>query len=247
MDKEFARLRPYLDGSRRVRVLTGAGVSAESGIPTFRGKGGLWNDHRPEDLATARAFHEDPELVWRWYDWRRGLIAKAAPNAAHKALAAMEARIPDFWLITQNVDGLHRRSGSRRVLALHGDIFRALCLGCGRYSEEEKTPLEEVPPHCRTCGALLRPDVVWFGEPLPQGTFVKALRAARDAELFLVVGTSGAVEPAASLAREAKKAGALLAEVNPEASELSAWMDLSVRESAAKALSVLIDTGPGIR
>ena len=233
MTEALARLRPYLDGSRRVRVLTGAGVSAESGIPTFRGKGGLWNDHRPEDLATPRAFRKDPELVWRWYDWRRGLIAKAAPNAAHRALASLESKIPDFWLITQNVDGLHQRSGSRRVLALHGNIFRAVCLGCGEYSEEEKSPLEEVPPHCRTCGALLRPDVVWFGEPLPQGTFAKALRAARDAELFLVVGTSGVVEPAASLAREAKKAGALLAEIDPEASELSAFMDVSVRESAA--------------
>ena len=247
MEKELARLRKYLDGTHRVRVLTGAGVSAESGIPTFREKGGLWNDLRPEDLATPRAFREDPELVWRWYDWRRGLIAKAEPNAAHKALASLDSKIPDFWLITQNVDGLHQRSGSRRVLALHGDIFRALCLGCGRYSEEEKTPLEEIPPHCRLCGALLRPDVVWFGEPLPQAAFAKALRAARDAELFLVVGTSGAVEPASSLAREAKKAGALLGEVNPEASELSAWMDVSVRESAAKSLSALIDMGSGIR
>lgn len=242
MEAALAQLRRRVGSARRVRALTGAGVSAESGVPTFRGPGGLWREFRPEDLATPEAFRRDPRLVWEWYDWRRGLIARAEPNAAHAALAALERRCPDFWLITQNVDGLHQRAGSRRVLALHGDIWRARCTICARYFEERSVPLPELPPSCPECTGRLRPAVVWFGEPLPAGTFERAAEAARDAEVFLVVGTAGAVEPAASLARLARGAGAFVAEINPEPTALSAVASLSLRGPAAELLPKVIES-----
>ncbi|MFH1726545.1 MAG: NAD-dependent deacylase [Elusimicrobiota bacterium] len=240
MQEAVKRVRAELSGKSRLCALTGAGISAESGVPTFRGPGGLWRKFRPEELATPEAFASDPRLVWEWYDWRRGLIAKAEPNPGHKALAAIEARCRDFWLITQNVDGLHRLAGNRRILYLHGDIWRMRCISCAHALEDRTTPLPEIPPRCPECGGLLRPDVVWFGESLPPGTFERAFSAAQSAEIFFIVGTAGAVEPAASLARIAKKAGAFVVEVNPQPSALTAVADVSLRGKAGEILPLLV-------
>ena len=191
--------RHWIRAASSVVVLTGAGISAESGIPTFRGADGLWKQYKPEDLATPQAFAKDPRLVWEWYDWRRTLIAKSEPNAGHRALVQLEAASRDFTLITQNVDGLHERAGSRRPLKLHGDIWRMQCPGCGRDWPDRRAPLPKLPPHCG-CGEIARPGVVWFGEPLGE-VWAEAEHAAREAKVVLVVGTSAAVYPAASLAR----------------------------------------------
>jgi len=205
--------RAWLKQARSVAVLTGAGISAESGVPTFRGKQGLWKQYRPEELANADAFHRDPRLVWEWYNWRRSLIAKAHPNPGHYALADLASRIPNFTLISQNVDDLHEQAGSRDVLKVHGDIWQLRCLNCGRQHIDPRPALPEIPPHCH-CGGLLRPGVVWFGEELPRHIWCKALQAARTAELFLVIGTSAVVYPAASLVHIAKRAGAHIVELN---------------------------------
>jgi len=221
---------------QRVAVLTGAGISAESGVPTFRGEGGLWRQHRPEELATPEAFEQDPRLVWEWYDWRRGLIGACRPNQAHHTLADMEAQLPDFTLITQNVDGLHHMAGSRQVLELHGNIWRLRCLREGTSYEDRRTPLPELPPRCAHCGALLRPDVVWFGEPLPSEILEAAFAAAAACQVMLVVGTSAVVQPAASLPLIARQNGAAIIEVNPQATPLSPFADLVLRQPAAQAL-----------
>lgn len=207
----LARLRT----ARSVTVLTGAGISAESGIPTFRDAlTGLWARYRPEDLATPEAFARDPALVWSWYRMRRELVARAEPNAGHRALVALERRVPRFALVTQNVDGLHQRAGSERVIELHGSLGRARCSREDTLVETWDEP-EEGPPRCRGCGALLRPDVVWFGELLPAEALRAAEATARDCEVFLSVGTSNLVEPAASLPWHAAAAGAEVVVINP--------------------------------
>jgi NAD-dependent deacetylase len=231
--------REWLRAASAVAVLTGAGVSAESGIPTFRGAGGLWRQFRAEELATPEAFERDPRLVWEWYDWRRGLIAAAQPNPAHHALAELERAKPNFALLTQNVDGLHDRAGSRQILKLHGDIWTLRCTGCGRERPDHRAPLPELPPRC-DCGALLRPGVVWFGEPLPVRVFAAAEEAARASEVFLVVGTSAVVYPAAGLALQAQAAGAKVIEVNLEETSFSAQVDCSLRGRAGELLPQLI-------
>lgn len=230
--------RQWLRNASRVVALTGAGISAESGIPTFRGSAGLWKQYKPEELATAQAFARDPRLAWEWYDWRRRLIAKAEPNAGHRALAALEASKPNFTLITQNVDGLHDRAGSRRILKLHGDIWRLQCAECGRNWPDRRASLPKLPPYCG-CGAIARPGVVWFGEPLGE-VWTEAEHAAQSAELMLVIGTSALVYPAASLAPIAQSAGARVIEINPEETPLSAAVDLSLRGSAGQLLPQLL-------
>lgn len=210
-------LAQTLRSARRIAVLTGAGVSAESGIPTFRdAQTGLWAKYDPQDLATPQAFRRDPRLVWEWYAWRRELVSRAAPNPAHLALAEIERRAPQLTLITQNVDGLHQQAGSRNVIELHGNIARVKCF-------EENVVVEswdatgDVPPRCPRCGGPLRPDVVWFGEALPLDALAAAREAATTCDLFFSIGTSGAVEPAASLPFMALRSGATVAIVNPEA------------------------------
>ncbi len=208
--------------ARRVAVLTGAGISAESGIPTFRdAQSGLWSRFRAEDLATVAAFERDPQLVWDWYAMRRELVVAAAPNPGHVALAAIAAHIPELTLITQNVDGLHEKAGSRDVLELHGNLGRVKCFAEGRVIPEADWVLGEGVPRCPRCNALLRPDVVWFGETLPANTFRRAERACREADIVFSVGTSGLVPPAATLPVTAIEAGAIGVEVNLEATYLA--------------------------
>ncbi len=216
--------REWLRQAGSIAVLTGAGVSAESGVPTFRGNGGLWKQHRAESLATPEAFARDPKLVWEWYDWRRSVLAEVKPNAGHHALAELEQRTPNFTLITQNVDGLHELGGSRNVLRVHGSIWMLRCLGCGREEENRRAPLPDIPPHC-ACGGMLRPGVVWFGESLPPDVWKAAEAAARSCELLLVIGTSAVVYPAAGLARLAKSSGARIVEINVAETPLSHEID----------------------
>jgi NAD-dependent deacetylase len=233
------RAREWLREASSVAALTGAGISAESGIPTFRGAGGLWRQFRAEDLATPEAFARDPRLVWEWYDWRRGLIARAEPNAGHRALAELERRAGRFTLITQNVDGLHDRAGSRNVLKVHGDIWMVRCTACGRETRDDRVPLPELPPRCE-CGGLLRPGVVWFGEPLPENVWREAEQATRLAGVFLVIGTAAVVYPAAGLVPLAKAAGAKVIEINLDETPYSAQVDCSLRGRAGELLPEVI-------
>jgi NAD-dependent deacetylase len=229
-----------LTDAARVTVLTGAGVSAASGVPTFRGAGGLWRHFRPEDLATPSAFARDPALVWEWYDWRRSLVAACEPNAAHHVVAAWSHRFPAFALVTQNVDGLHERAGTANVTRLHGSIWTLRCwTGCGATPwPDTRVPLAPLPPECPRCGGLARPGVVWFGEALDPIEFGRAERACQ-CDVFLTVGTSSVVHPAAGLSRIAHASGAFVIEVNPEATPLSGLADLSLRGPAESVLAEL--------
>ena len=220
-------------------MLPGAGISAESGVPTFRGDGGLWKDYKAEDLATPEAFVKDPRLVWEWYNWRRERIAKVLPNAAHKALVQLEIRKREFTLITQNVDGLHDRAGSGRMLKLHGDIWRMRCTVCGANWPDRRAPLPKIPPHC-ACGGLARPGVVWFGEPLPDGMMKEAEHAAGAAEVFLVIGTSAVVYPAAGLVPYAKRGGARVIEINTDDTPFTNLVDCALRGPAGELLPQLL-------
>ncbi len=202
-----------LRDARHVCMLTGAGVSAESGVPTFReAQDGLWAEYSPEELATPEAFLASPELVWRWYRWRRELVAAAQPNAGHRALVELAARLPRFTLITQNVDNLHQRAGSRDVIEFHGNLFVDRCFSEGTIADAENA---DGVPTCPDCGGYLRPGVVWFGEPIPQRALDAACAAAASCDAFLSVGTSSQVFPAAGLATLAAGHSALLVEINP--------------------------------
>lgn len=234
----LAEARERLGAARNVLVVTGAGISAESGVPTFRGAEGLWRQFRPEELATPEAFARDPSLVWEWYAWRRQRIAAVTPNAGHRALARLEERVPEYLLATQNVDGLHALAGSRRMVELHGSIWQVRCVSCGA-GRDERGDLGELPPRC-ACGALLRPGVVWFGESLPEEAIARAFAATAEAEVVLVVGTSSIVYPAAGLPAAARASGAFLIEVNPEPTPLSAGCQLCLRGRAAEVLPELV-------
>ena len=234
-----------LRDARSVAILTGSGISAESGVPTFRNaQTGLWASYDPGELATPEAFERDPRLVWEWYAWRRELVGKAAPNPGHEALAELERRVPDFALITQNVDGLHRRAGSQRVIELHGNILRSRCSVEGIVIEARENN-SEVPPSCPSCGAFLRPDVVWFGEMLPTSALQEAFKAARNCDLFFSVGTSGLVQPAASLPFEALRSGAVLVEVNPNDTPLTQHVEDTLRGRAGEILPALVKVAYG--
>jgi NAD-dependent deacetylase len=223
--------------ARSLTVLTGAGVSAASGVPTFRGADGLWRRYRPEELATPQAFARDPQLVWEWYAWRRERIASCQPNAAHEVIAGWSRRLPGFTLITQNVDGLHERAGTVRVIRFHGSIWELRCWsGCGAAPwRDERVPLPELPPRCRRCGGLARPGVVWFGEGIDRAVMTQSERAAR-CDLFFVIGTASAVYPAAGLTALASAHGAFTVEINPDATEASERVDLSIRGAAETVL-----------
>jgi NAD-dependent deacetylase len=243
VDESIARLAAVLKESRRVTVLTGAGVSAASGVPTFRGSGGLWRSYDPMTLATPQAFAKDPMLVWEWYDWRRQMIAAAQPNPAHHVIAEWSRTRPGITLITQNVDGLHERAGTERVLRLHGSIWEVRCTGtCGsgpRVDERAPLPPADLPPRCGACGALMRPGVVWFGESLDPAIVAAAARATEACDLFITIGTSAAVYPAAGFIHEARASGATVAEINPDATEASDVVDISIRGKAEEVLPAL--------
>jgi len=236
-----ARLLDLLARGRRVAALTGAGMSAESGVPTFRSAGGFWDNESLEDLATPQGFARDPRRVWAWYDERRRQIGACAPNAGHLALARFGRDRPDFRLITQNVDGLHAAAGSAGVIHLHGDLFRVRCTKEGTSREDRRVPLPEIPPRC-ACGAMLRPDVVWFGEILPEDAMREATEAARRSEVFLSIGTSAVVYPAAALPEVAKRSGAYLVEINVEETPLSPLADEVILGPAAQVLPDLLGT-----
>ena len=235
------RVAAAIAAARSITVLTGAGVSSASGIPTFRGEDGLWKKVRVETLATADAFENDPRLVWEWYDWRRTLIRDAQPNAAHHVLAAW-ARTRRATLITQNVDGLHERAGAERVIRLHGSIWHVRCWSrcpAGRADWlDERVPIGTLPPSCPHCGGMVRPAVIWFGEPLDQAVLDRA-RAAAACDVFLTVGTSAVVYPAAGLIPDAKSAGALVVEINPDATGTSHMADVTLRMKADEALTAI--------
>lgn len=224
--------------ARRVLVVTGAGISAESGIPTFRGAGGLWEGHAAQDLATPEAFARDPDLVWRWYRWRRGICNAAEPNAGHRAITALEAS-HDALTLTQNVDGLHARAGTRRLVELHGNIDTARCTDCATLR-----PIGELGgagvPECPLCCEPMRPHILWFGETYWDGTLDRGIGFARDADVCLVVGTSGQVTAPAQVALHAKRCGALLIEVNPAASEVTPFADIWLRGPAGQVLPDLV-------
>jgi len=237
--RESSRARDWIEAADSVAVLTGAGISAESGVPTFRGTGGLWRNFRPEELATPDAFRRDPKFVWEWYNWRRELISKAVPNAGHRALVELERRKSRFTLITQNVDGLHDLAGSKNVLKLHGDIWQVRCTKCRNSWTDRRVPLPDLPPHC-SCGALARPDIVWFGEPLPAGIWSRAADAVEDARLFLVVGTSGVVYPAADLIPLALARKVKVIEINPDETPFSGEVDCALAGPAGEILPMLL-------
>lgn len=228
-----------LRSSSHVAVITGAGISQESGIPTFRGPGGLWREHRAEELATPEAFARDPNLVWQWYDWRRGVCAKARPNPAHRVVAAMEGFYPDFLLITQNVDGLHRRAGSEKIIEIHGNLWFARCTRCGNLDELPATPLEAIPVMCAQCSGLSRPNVVWFGETYDPVLIDEALRFLASTDLVIVIGTSGMVPIPVQLATVAKGHGAFVIDVNPTPSAVGSVADDFIQEKAGEALPAL--------
>lgn len=240
---ELNKLKGMIYGARSITVLTGAGISAESGVPIFRGTDGLWKNYRAEDLATLEAFRRDPEMVWRWYDWRRGLIAPLKPNPGHIAIARLEKICEDFFLITQNVDGLHEAAGSSRMVEIHGNIWHVRCArNCSESPanwEDRRNPLPEIPPKCPYCGGLLRPHVVWFGENLDPVDIGKALEALK-CEIFMVVGTSGMVQPAASFAFRAGELGAKILEFNVEQTPISLIAATFIKGKSGETLQLII-------
>ena len=225
--------------AKRIAILTGAGISAESGIPTFRGEEGLWKKYRAEQLATPTAFSHDPRLVWEWYDWRRGIINSKNPNPGHTTLAKWGNNFPSFTVITQNIDGFHQKAGSDEVLELHGNIWKMRCTQKDTIWESTEVPLKQIPPVCPECGALLRPHVVWFGESLDLSILNEAFRISRQCDVMFVIGTSAVVQPAASLPLSAADAGAKIIEINPEPTALSSGADFSFRGKSGEILPVI--------
>jgi NAD-dependent deacetylase len=235
--KMFESIKDQIKDVKKVVFVTGSGISQESGIPTFRGKDGLWRNYDAMKLATIDAFYDDPKLVWEWYNERRKNIFSARPNQGHKAIAELE-KFMDVVVLTQNIDGLHQKAGSSKVLELHGSIVKIKCTVCD-FKGEVMTDFSENPPLCK-CGNILRPDVVWFGESLPQDIWQKAIIHASQCDLMVVAGTSLVVSPANTLPIYAKQNNALLIEINPEYTEMSSEMDLAIRNTSANTLPEFI-------
>ncbi len=234
-------VRHKLSTARSVTVLSGAGISADSGVPTFRGADGLWKQYRAEELATPDAFARDPRLVWEWYNWRRELIATKRPNPAHEAVASMEQRFEQFWLITQNVDGLHRDAGSQRLSEIHGNIWKVRCTRCRDVTENRDVPIAMLPL-CRSCGELLRPHIVWFGESLAEEDLEKSATALQSSDVCLIVGTFGLVYPAAGFGAIAKQAGAFIVEINLDSTPHSNLADATLQGRARDLVPLLLET-----
>jgi len=233
----FESVADKLQKAKKIVFVTGAGISQESGIPTFRGDDGLWRTYDPMQLATIDAFYQNPKLVWEWYEERRKNILAAKPNAGHVAISEL-AKYKEVWVLTQNIDGLHQRAGSQNVLELHGSIITIKCTVCN-FKDKITSSFSEMPPLCK-CGNILRPDVVWFGEPLPQDVWDDAITHSSLCDVMVVAGTSLNVSPANLLPIYAKQYGALMIEVNPEETLMSASMALSIRSTSAKALPELV-------
>lgn len=240
MPVDTEELITQLRAAGTIVVVTGSGVSAASGVPTFRGNDGLWRNFRAEDLATPEAFAHDPQTVWEWYDWRRTCIAGCQPNAAHEILARWSAR-PGFTLITQNVDGLHERAGTANVIRFHGSLWELRCAAdCGVAPwGDRRVPLEPLPPPCPACGGLARPGVVWYGETIDPDVLERSSVAAEHADVFLSIGTSSLVYPAAALMHLARRSGAFTVEINPGATGASHTVDLPIAAPAEDALPML--------
>ncbi len=234
------KLIAKLKTAKTVAVLTGAGISAESGVPTFRGEEGLWKKFRPEELANFDAFMKNPQLVWEWYNYRKKIICEVKPNPGHYALANLEKLFDNFYLITQNIDNLHRRAGSNRIYELHGNIMRNRCVDCNKYVEAIRVHEPDDVPRCE-CGGLIRPDVVWYGESLPQQELMNSYSAANNSDVFFSIGTSAVVQPAASLPVKAKYAGAYVVEINTEYTVISSLVDDCILGKAAEILPRLVD------
>ena len=243
-DDTIVQLARRITPGSRITVLTGAGVSAASGVPTFRGAGGLWKNYSPEQLATPEAFRRDPRLVWEWYNWRREIVSKCDPNAGHRVLAAWSRRYSGFRLITQNVDGLHERAGTEDVVRFHGSIWEVSCWSrcpsSPRRWQDDTVPFPVIPPRCSYCGGLIRPGVVWFGEGIDPEVLEASAAAAR-CDLFITAGTSAVVYPAAGLVYEARENGAFTVEINPDSTPVSGTVDLVIRGGAEIALPQVED------
>jgi len=233
----FESISDQIKNYKKIVFVTGAGISQESGIPTFRGKDGLWRNYDPMKLATIDAFYENPKLVWEWYNERRNNIFQAQPNQGHNAIAELE-KYAQVMVLTQNIDGLHKKAGSSNILELHGSIVKIKCSVCD-YNEEILTEISDFPPICK-CGNILRPDVVWFGEPLPQDVWQNAIKFASQCDLMVIVGTSLVVSPANTLPLYAKQNNATLIEINPEKTEMSEEMDESIRNTSVETLPKLV-------
>ena len=238
-DQKIRQLVDILNRTSRVAVLTGAGISAESGIPTFRGEEGLWKNYRAEQLATPQAFAQNPNLVWEWYDWRRGIIGSKDINDGHRVLSKWESIFPTYTVITQNIDGFHTKAGSTNIVELHGNIWKLRCTEEGTLTENYETPLKELPPRCLNCGAMLRPHVVWFGESLEPAVIQQAFGLSSSCEVMFVVGTSAVVQPAASLPIAAADAAAKIVEINPDPTPLTVYTDFSFRGNSGEILPLI--------
>jgi NAD-dependent deacetylase len=237
---ELAAVADRLRAARHVLALTGSGASAESGVPTFReAQTGLWAQFDPHELATPEAFLRDPGLVWRWYRWRRELVARLEPNAGHFALARLAELLPRLTLVTQNVDGLHQRAGSQDVIEFHGNLFTDRCFSEGCVVDD--TPVDEDAPRCTACGAFVRPGVVWFGEAIPAPALAAATEAASDCDVFLSIGTSSLVWPAAGLAEAARESGAVVVEINLDATPLTDQSQYCLQGKSGEILPELVD------
>ena len=239
MEKEILEAKRLIDDSTNIVALTGAGISAESGIPTFRGESGLWKNFRSEDLATPEAFSKNPKLVWEWYEWRRKIVSEAKPNPGHFALAELEDQISVFTLITQNIDGLHQLAGSRNIIEMHGNLWQVRCTKCGKIETNHEVPIKQLPPLCGHCNSIGRPNIVWFGEIIPMAVIDRALVAIEQCDVMLIVGTSGVVEPAASLGLIAKQTGKPVIEINLEQTPNSGLYDLSILGKSGEILPLL--------
>ncbi len=234
-------LQKRLSTAENIVVFTGAGISAESGVPTFRGEDGIWKKMKPEELANFDAFMRNTKLVWDWYKHRKRIMQTVQPNAGHYAIAEMEKYFQHVSVVTQNIDNLHRRAGSSTVYELHGNIERNYCIGCGKPYPNEDVLKSESIPHCTTCKGLIRPDVVWFGEMLPQDEWNDSIQAAEFADILFVIGTSAVVYPAASIPQMAKRAGACIVEINIEPTDLTPFADETLLGKSGEILPGILE------
>jgi len=239
--EKLQRAAQLLSQADHIIAFTGSGISSESGIPTFRGKDGLWKQFKAQDLATPGAFSSNPKLVWEWYDWRRNIIADKKPNPGHKILAEWNDLFSSLYVITQNIDGLHQKAGSENIIELHGNIWKLRCTKEGTVTEDHSCPLKEIPPICKKCGALMRPHVVWFGESLDTELLSEAVKMCSKADLMLAIGTSSLVYPAASIPMTAAESGVKVIEINPESTPLTPRADTSIRGKAGDVLPGISD------